>query len=120
MSDLAFIYDPDLDGDADPGEIVWTWVPYEEDAGQGKDRPVVVIGREGADVFIVPLSSKSHEDRPDSSEWIELGSGNWDDDGRVSYADVGRVLRVAADSIRREGAILEESRFIAVRDAAQL
>ena len=24
-------YDPDPDGDADPGEVVWTWVPYEED-----------------------------------------------------------------------------------------
>lgn len=119
MDGPVFDYEPDLDGDADPGEVVWTWIPYEEDASQGKDRPAVVIGRDGSDVFVVPLSSKSHEERPDHGEWIELGSGNWDDDDRVSYADVGRVLRVPADSIRREGAILEESRFIAVRDAAQ-
>jgi hypothetical protein len=23
-------YAPDHDGDPDPGEIVWTWVPFEE------------------------------------------------------------------------------------------
>jgi hypothetical protein len=114
MTDAAFTYDPSLDGDADPGEIVWTWVPYEEDASQGKDRPAVVVGRLDGDVLIVPLSSKSHEDRPDGAEWIALGSGSWDDGDRVSYADVGRVLQVAPDSIRREGAILEQARFDAV------
>ena len=25
------VYAPDLDGRADPGEIVWTWVVYEDD-----------------------------------------------------------------------------------------
>ena len=40
-------YSPCLDGDPDPGEVVWTWVPYEEDPAQGKDRPVVIIGRQG-------------------------------------------------------------------------
>ncbi len=38
-------YAPDLDGAADPGEVVWTWVPFEEDAAQGKDRPVLVVAR---------------------------------------------------------------------------
>ena len=28
-------YSPDLDGLADPGEVVWSWVPYEEDPHQG-------------------------------------------------------------------------------------
>ncbi|GAB5080487.1 hypothetical protein ARTHROSP310_36360 [Arthrobacter sp. AD-310] len=27
------------DGEPDPGEVVWTWVPYQEDHGRGKDRP---------------------------------------------------------------------------------
>jgi len=38
-------YDPHPDGLADPGEAVWGWVPYEEDFGRGKDRPVLIIGR---------------------------------------------------------------------------
>ena len=37
------VYAPDLDGRADPGEIVWTWVVYEEDPTRGKDRPVLVV-----------------------------------------------------------------------------
>ncbi len=119
MPGPAFVYDPQLDGDADPGEIVWTWVPYEEDATQGKDRPTVVVARDGADVLLVPLSSRSHEDRPDHGDWIALGSGVWDRDGRVSYANVGRVLRAAPDSIRREGAVLEPERFADVVAAVQ-
>ena len=42
-------YAPHADGQADPGEVVWAWVPYEEDATQGKDRPVLVIGEDGED-----------------------------------------------------------------------
>ena len=44
---INFEYSPSLDGDADPGEIVWTWVPFEEDHSQGKDRPVLLVGRDG-------------------------------------------------------------------------
>lgn len=40
------VYAPDLDGRADPGEIVWTWVAYEQDPTRGKDRPVLVVGRD--------------------------------------------------------------------------
>ena len=39
-------YAPDLDGRADPGEVVWTWVVYEDDPSRGKDRPVLVVGRD--------------------------------------------------------------------------
>src|ERR1700753_4523951 len=36
-------YSPHADGAPDPGEVVWTWVPYEENDGRGKDRPVLVV-----------------------------------------------------------------------------
>src|SRR5579859_6696762 len=39
-------YAPKHDGLPDPGEIVWTWVPYEEHDGRGKDRPVLLVARE--------------------------------------------------------------------------
>jgi hypothetical protein len=32
-------YSPRTDGAPDPGEVVWTWVPFEENDGRGKDRP---------------------------------------------------------------------------------
>ncbi|MEO7447120.1 MAG: type II toxin-antitoxin system PemK/MazF family toxin, partial [Humibacillus sp.] len=54
-------YAPRPDGRPDPGEIVWTWVPYEEDHSQGKDRPVLVIGREGDWLVALQLTSKDHD-----------------------------------------------------------
>ena len=41
-------YAPEIDGEPDPGEVVWGWVPYEDDPSQGKDRPVLLIGRSGS------------------------------------------------------------------------
>src|ERR1700749_4488442 len=35
-------YSPQTDGAPDPGEVVWTWVPFEENDGRGKDRPGLV------------------------------------------------------------------------------
>ena len=42
-------YEPEADGQPDPGEVVWGWVPFEEDPSQGKDRPVLLIGRKEVD-----------------------------------------------------------------------
>ncbi|WP_260478879.1 type II toxin-antitoxin system PemK/MazF family toxin [Kibdelosporangium aridum] len=66
-------YSPDLDGLADPGEIVWAWVPYEEDPDRGKDRPLLVIGRNGHRLLAMMLSSK---DRTGERGWFGLGSGS--------------------------------------------
>src|SRR5699024_4811806 len=52
-------YAPDLNGRADPGEIVWTWVVYEDDPSRGKDRPVLVVGRDRHTVLGLMLSSQS-------------------------------------------------------------
>ncbi|WP_344405529.1 type II toxin-antitoxin system PemK/MazF family toxin [Dactylosporangium fulvum] len=115
-TDKLLVYSPQLDGDADPGEIVWTWVPYEDDPSQGKDRPVLVVGRTGNDVFGLMLSSQS--DRDGQRHWFALGPGSWDRDQRPSWVRLDRVLTVDADGIRREGAVLDRKRFDLV--AAQL
>jgi hypothetical protein len=108
-------YAPDLDGAADPGEIVWTWVPYEEDDGRGKDRPVLVVGREGRDLVGLMLSSQA--ERADDRNWIGVGAGKWDGQGRPSYVRLDRVIEVGEHEIRREGAVLDEARFERVADA---
>ncbi|MDF9811316.1 type II toxin-antitoxin system PemK/MazF family toxin [Streptomyces sp. SPB162] len=102
-------YAPDRDGDPDPGEIVWTWVPFEENDGRGKDRPVLVVAREVAGTLLaVQLSSKRHdEDR----EWVPIGTGPWDAAGRESWVDLDRVLRVHPDGMRREACALDRPRF---------
>ncbi len=103
-------YTPTLDGDPDPGEVVWTWVPYEDDPSQGKDRPVVIVGRKGAHLGGVALTSKDH-DRADS---IEVGTGSWDSERRPSYAKLDRIIDVDPHTVRREGAVLDKSRFDAL------
>lgn len=102
-------YAPELDGQADPGEVVWTWVNYEDDPRQGKDRPVLVIGRESRTLFGLMLSSQS--DRDGQRHWLALGPGTWDRDNRPSWIRLDRVLTMREDSIRREGAILDRARF---------
>jgi hypothetical protein len=106
-------YEPRMDGDADPGEVVWGWVPYEEDPKQGKDRPMVVIGTRSSKLVAVPLTSK----RDDRDPQVPVGTGAWDRDRRDSYARIDRVLEISPRDVRREGAILEHDRFVAVVEA---
>jgi hypothetical protein len=104
---LAFEYSPCLDGDPDPGEVVWTWVPYEDDPKQGKDRPVAIIGRRGSHLLGVPLTSKEKHNEIQ----VPVGTGSWDREGRISYAKVERLLDIVPTSVRREGAVLSRAHF---------
>jgi hypothetical protein len=107
LAGVTVEYNPDLDGEADPGEVVWTWVPWAEDPNQGKDRPVVIVGRRGSMLVGVPLTSKHH----DNERQIAVGTGPWDREGRTSYAKLDRILDVDPAQIRREGSILGRAHF---------
>lgn len=100
-------YSPSMDGDPDPGEVVWTWVSYEDDPTQGKDRPVVIIGRRGDHLAGIALTSKKRNDEPQ----VAVGSGPWDREGRTSFARVDRVLNIDPNQVRREGAVLQRRHF---------
>ncbi len=112
-------YDPHADGHADPGEVVWTWVPFEDDPSRGKDRPVLVIGRRGRDLLGLMLTSKDH-DRDAGGEarwgryWMDVGSGAWDGRRRPSEVRLDRLLTLDPAAVRREGAALDRARFDAV------
>jgi hypothetical protein len=103
------VYAPDLDGRADPGEIVWTWVVYEDDPSRGKDRPVLVVGRDRR--VLLGLMVSSQERHGGDRDWVGIGSGAWDYEGRASWVRLDRVLDVPEESIRREGAILDREIF---------
>lgn len=107
------VYAPDPDGDPDPGEVVWAWVPYEEDHSRGKDRPVLVVGRDGPWLLALMLTTRDHDTRPGrpSERWLDLGTGAWDSKGRPSEVRLDRVLRLAPGEVRREGAVLDRERF---------
>lgn len=100
-------YSPDMDGDADPGEVVWTWVPFEEDRTKGKDRPVVIIGRTGSELAGVPLTSKDKG----RADHVPVGTGAWDPKRRDSWAKVDRLIMIDPHDVRREGAALAKNRF---------
>ncbi|WP_231441188.1 type II toxin-antitoxin system PemK/MazF family toxin [Brevibacterium zhoupengii] len=111
-------YAPDLDGDADPGEVVWGWIPFEEDHSQGKDRPSLVVGKDGRWVLALMLTSKDHipggvgevrEDR--HARWMNIGSGDWDSQGRPSEIRLDRVIRLDPQTIRREGSVMPREIF---------
>ncbi len=102
-------YAPDLDGRADPGEIVWTWVVYEDDPTRGKDRPVLVVGRDRR--ILLGLMLSSQERHAEDPNWIGIGAGSWDDAGRQSWVRLDRVLDVPEEGIRREGAIVQRAVF---------
>jgi hypothetical protein len=109
-------YAPSPDGQADPGEVVWAWVPFEEGDGRGKDRPVLVVGREHGLLLALQMTSQDHDrDAADEARfgrvWMDVGTGAWDARGRPSEVRLDRVLRLAPDVVRREGARLDRDRF---------
>jgi hypothetical protein len=111
-------YSPRRNRTPDPGEVVWAWVPFEEDHRVGKDRPLLVIGRDEVDsrVFVgLMLSSKDHQGRRD---WWPVGTGPWDPERRPSWVRLDRPLAVQAGSVRREGAALPSATFQTVVEHA--
>ena len=117
-------YSPDQDGQPDPGEVVWAWVAYEDDPQQGKDRPVLLIGRDGSDLLGLYLTSKDHDrDAEDEArygrQWMDIGTGDWDRERRPSEVRLDRLLRLLEDEVRREGAAVERDVFDAVVAAAR-
>ena len=121
-------YEPEIDGQPDPGEIVWAWVPYDEDPSRGKDRPVLLIARRGIDDTThwagLMLTSKDH-DRDAAAEaragryWMDVGSGGWDAERRPSEVRLDRLIMLRDEEIRREGAALSREVFDAVVEAAR-
>ena len=110
---------PEIDGEPDPGEVVWGWVPYEDDPSRGKDRPVLLIGRRGDQWLGLMLTSQDHDrDAEDEARygrhWMDVGTGAWDGEGRPSEVRLDRLLVLEPDAIRREGAALDRGTFDAV------
>ncbi|MFL6158294.1 MAG: type II toxin-antitoxin system PemK/MazF family toxin [Marmoricola sp.] len=103
-------YNPAVDGRPVPGEIVWTWVAFEEGSRAGKDRPVLVLAVDGARLTALPLRTRSDQQRR-NQVWMDLSSGTWDRSGRASEVQLNRVLVVSVYDVRRNGAELDADLF---------
>ena len=118
-------YEPHLhNGKADPGEVVWGWVPFEEDPSQGKDRPVLVIGEEHGKLLTLMLTSKDHhrdaeQEARDGRHWMDVGVGDWDREGRPSEVRLNRLIILDPHTVRREGSVLPKAVFDHVVVAAE-
>ena len=121
-------YQPEIDGQPDPGEVVWAWVPYEEDATRGKDRPVLLIARREAEAGThwagLMLTSKDHDrdaeaEAREGRSWMDVGTGAWDAERRPSEVRLDRLVILPEEDIRREGAALPREVFDAVVEAAR-
>ncbi len=132
---LELSYAPREDDRPDPGEVVWAWVPYEEDISRGKDRPVLVIAEEeattggvdgeGTVLIALMLTSRDRTEpgatRTDEhgATWVDIGAGDWDRQGRPSEVRADRLLRLAPGAVRREGGRLDRERFDRVAEAVR-
>ncbi|MBB5749060.1 type II toxin-antitoxin system PemK/MazF family toxin [Micrococcus sp. TA1] len=105
-------YDPAPGPEAGPGEIVWTWVPFEELDGRGMDRPVLVVGRNGDYLLVAQLTTRDRNNgvRRDR-DYIDIGTGPWDSRGRPSEVKLDRILQVSPRDVRREGGVLPRNAF---------
>ena len=117
-------YAPEIDGEPDPGEVVWAWVAYEDDPSRGKDRPVLLIGRQAGQWLGLMLTSKDHDrDAADEARWgrhwMDVGTGGWDRQQRPSEVRLDRLITLAPDAVRREGAALDRRTFDRVVSEAQ-
>jgi hypothetical protein len=120
---LRIRYAPRRNGRPDPGEVVWAWVPYEEDPTQGKDRPVLVIACSRQKVIALPLTSKDHDhDAAQEARvgrfWMDVGTGDWDRLRRPSEVRLNRALVLDVRTVRREGGAMPRQMFEAVVEAA--
>lgn len=105
-------YRPERDRQADPGEVVWSWVAFEDDPRIGKDRPLAIIGwADRSRLAGVMLSSRDHSGH---ANWMPIGAGPWDRQGRPSWVRTDRILAVERDAVRREGAVLTRRAHAAI------
>lgn len=112
---LRLAYEPTPDGQPDPGEIVWAWVPYAEDAARGKDRPLLVLARaDSGRSWAMKLTSKPHDGERDH---IPLGTGDWDRERRPSWLDVDQIYLVPTSGIRRTAGALDRATYGRVAQA---
>ncbi len=102
-------YAPDMDGQADPGEVVWIWVSTDGPGNPPRERAMVVIGRTRSTILGL-LISCNPEHRNDE-DWIDIGAGGWDERGRQSWVRLDRILEVSELGIRRQGTVIPQGRF---------
>ncbi|WP_156191908.1 type II toxin-antitoxin system PemK/MazF family toxin [Corynebacterium kalinowskii] len=101
-------YAPDMDGHAEPGEVVWIRLATEE-GEEPRDRAILVVGH--GNETILGLLISPNTDHEDEEGWLDIGSGSWDSSGAPCWLCLNKLIEVPELAIRREGAIVPRRRF---------
>lgn len=105
----SIFYAPDMDGQAEPGEVVWIWTPSDDPTSPLRERAILVVGRTRHTILGLLISPNPEHDGEDS--WLDIGAGEWDSSGRQCWIRLDKVLEVSELGIRRQGAVLPRRRF---------
>lgn len=105
----SIFYAPDMDGQADPGEVVWIWAPSDGPDKPLRERALLVVGRTRHTILGLLISPNPEHDGEDG--WMDIGAGEWDASGRQCWLRIDRVVEVSELGIRRQGAIFPRRRF---------
>ncbi|MDO4686069.1 MAG: type II toxin-antitoxin system PemK/MazF family toxin [Corynebacterium sp.] len=105
----SIYYAPDMDGQADPGEVVWIMVNTNGPDHPPTERAIVVVGRAAHNILGLLISpDTTHKDE---HNWLDIGAGGWDESSRQCWVRLDKVLEVPELDIRRQGAIIPRQRF---------
>ncbi|MER0069826.1 type II toxin-antitoxin system PemK/MazF family toxin [Corynebacterium sp. KPL2850] len=105
----SIFFSPDMDGQADSGEVVWVWTPSEGKQSPPRERAILVVGRTRTTVTGLLISANPEHALDDA--WLEIGCGEWDASGRNCWVRLDRLLEVSEEQVRRQGILFPERRF---------
>lgn len=98
-------YAPDMDGGAEPGEVVWVTVP----SSPPRQRSMVVVGRERRDVLGLLISPEAQH--ANDERWFEIGPGDWCETGEDCWVRMDKTLVVPESDVHRRGTTVPPRRF---------
>lgn len=105
----SVFFTPDMDGQVDSGEVVWVCTPGETAHCAPQERAILVIARTRTEVIGLLISPNPQHTTEDN--WLEIGTGEWDEDGRECWIRMDRVIEVPETQIRRQGTLFPPRRF---------
>ncbi|KAB1502589.1 type II toxin-antitoxin system PemK/MazF family toxin [Corynebacterium sp. 320] len=104
----TIIYAPDMDGQAEPGEVVWANLRFDKVSAH-EQRAVLLIGRNNHTLLGLLISS--HSQHANEHNWLPIGSGPWNDSTPESWIRVDKTLLIPETFILRRGTRMPERRF---------
>lgn len=104
----AVFYAPDMDGQAEPGEVVWANLRFDR-LGELERRAVLLIGRNHHTLLGLLISS--HDKHAQENNWLAIGNGPWNEKTSSSWVRLDKTLMIPESIIQRRGVRIPERRF---------